>query len=247
MIRRIIPSECNPGDRAALDWCGAVDQALPEANAVAGGASASDETLDADPSGGALARFHQVVGFTLVELLIAVVVIGALAAIAIPSYRQYIERAQVVKTLSDLKLLESEINLYFVDNQRYPVSLDDIGRGNMLDLWGNPYQYTNISLDLEEIEKVTGQAKKAAEDEEKVTGQDKKAAKDEAADEAAAKENSGVGKFRSYHGTKPINTDFDIYSMGPDGKSARPLTSKNSHDDIIRANNGGYYGRASEF
>ncbi len=45
----------------------------------------------------------------------------------------------------------------------------------------------------------------------------------------------------------PINTDFDLYSMGEDGKSVPPLTAKASRDDIIRANDGGYIGPASGY
>ena len=45
----------------------------------------------------------------------------------------------------------------------------------------------------------------------------------------------------------PINTDFDLCSVGKDGKSAAPLTAKISQDDIIRANNGGYVGLASNY
>lgn len=45
----------------------------------------------------------------------------------------------------------------------------------------------------------------------------------------------------------PINTDYDLYSMGPDGKTALPITAKASRDDIIRANNGRYVGPADEY
>lgn len=45
----------------------------------------------------------------------------------------------------------------------------------------------------------------------------------------------------------PLNSDFDLYSLGADGKSNSPLTSKQSRDDIIRANNGGYIGIAAEY
>jgi len=45
----------------------------------------------------------------------------------------------------------------------------------------------------------------------------------------------------------PISSDFDLYSMGPDGRSAAPLTASSSRDDIIRANDGAYYGPADEF
>ncbi len=35
--------------------------------------------------------------------------------------------------------------------------------------------------------------------------------------------------------------------MGKDGKSASPLTAKISHDDIVRANNGAYFGLAANY
>jgi general secretion pathway protein G len=45
----------------------------------------------------------------------------------------------------------------------------------------------------------------------------------------------------------PLNTEYDLYSMGRDGKSEPPLTAKESHDDIVRANDGIYIGPASEY
>jgi general secretion pathway protein G len=55
------------------------------------------------------------------------------------------------------------------------------------------------------------------------------------------------GKARKDHSLVPINSDYDLYSMGPDGKSVSPLTAKASRDDIIRANNGKYIGPASQY
>ena len=57
----------------------------------------------------------------------------------------------------------------------------------------------------------------------------------------------GLGKLRKDKNLVPLNTDYDLYSMGKDGKSAAPLTAKDSHDDIVRANNGGYVGPASDY
>lgn len=45
----------------------------------------------------------------------------------------------------------------------------------------------------------------------------------------------------------PLNKEYDLYSMGKDGKSQPPLTAKESYDDIVRANNGIYIGPASQF
>lgn len=45
----------------------------------------------------------------------------------------------------------------------------------------------------------------------------------------------------------PINSSFDLYSLGKDGASTAPLTAKASRDDVIMANDGGYYGLASNY
>jgi general secretion pathway protein G len=57
----------------------------------------------------------------------------------------------------------------------------------------------------------------------------------------------GLGKLRKDKNLVPLNTDFDLYSMGEDGDSKGPLTAKASRDDVVRANNGGYIGLASEY
>jgi general secretion pathway protein G len=54
-------------------------------------------------------------------------------------------------------------------------------------------------------------------------------------------------KARKDRNLHPINTDYDLYSMGKDGKSTLPLTAAISRDDIIRANNGAFIGLASEY
>lgn len=59
--------------------------------------------------------------------------------------------------------------------------------------------------------------------------------------------NPGVGKLRKDKNLVPINSDYDLYSEGPDGKSATPLTAAISHDDIVRANNGGFFGVATDY
>ena len=57
----------------------------------------------------------------------------------------------------------------------------------------------------------------------------------------------GPGQFRKDKFLVPINSDYDLYSMGPDGASQAPLTAKASKDDVIRANDGGYMGVAELF
>ncbi|MGD2118901.1 MAG: prepilin-type N-terminal cleavage/methylation domain-containing protein [Chromatiales bacterium] len=55
------------------------------------------------------------------------------------------------------------------------------------------------------------------------------------------------GKSRKDKDLNPINTDFDLYSMGEDGKSISPLTATASHDDIVRANDGNFVGLATDY
>jgi general secretion pathway protein G len=54
----------------------------------------------------------------------------------------------------------------------------------------------------------------------------------------------GCGPCRKDKFVVPINTDYDLYSMGKDGQTTSALTAANSRDDIIRANDGAYIGLA---
>jgi general secretion pathway protein G len=55
------------------------------------------------------------------------------------------------------------------------------------------------------------------------------------------------GKWRKDRFLVPLNYDFDLYSTGKDGKTQAPLTATDSHDDIIRANNGRFIDIASKY
>ena len=57
----------------------------------------------------------------------------------------------------------------------------------------------------------------------------------------------GKGNARKDKFLVPLNSDYDLYSMGADGKTKKPLSPPDSHDDIIRALDGAYVGLASEF
>jgi len=54
------------------------------------------------------------------------------------------------------------------------------------------------------------------------------------------------GAQRKDKNLNPLNSDFDLYSMGPDGLTQKQLTAARAQDDIVRAGNGGFIGRASE-
>ncbi len=143
-------------------------------------------------------------GFTLLELMLVVVLIGTLTAIAAPSLYRFADRARVAGAIGDIRTLQIEITGYEADGLGPPLTLAAIGRGEFLDPWGNPYQYFNHT---------TGPK----------------------------------GNRRKDQFLVPLNSDYDLGSMGKDGKSRPPLTAQASRDDIVRANDGGFIGLASSY
>jgi general secretion pathway protein G len=53
--------------------------------------------------------------------------------------------------------------------------------------------------------------------------------------------------IRKDHNLHPLNSEFDLYSLGPDGSSQPPLTAKPSQDDVIWARDGGFVGLAADY
>lgn len=66
-------------------------------------------------------------GFTLIELMIVVAIIGILASIAIPAYQDYTIRAQVVEAFSITGELKASIRDYYKDRGRFPANNDEAG------------------------------------------------------------------------------------------------------------------------
>jgi general secretion pathway protein G len=75
---------------------------------------------------------HAEQGFTLLELMIVMVVIGLLAAIAIPSYTNNIRNAKEAVLKEDLHTMRTAIDSYTVDKQKAPESLDDLVQAGYL-------------------------------------------------------------------------------------------------------------------
>ena len=146
-------------------------------------------------------------GFTMIEIMVVIAIIGTLAAIAVPNYMSYRNRAQKSDAISEIRILEIAISEYLDENGQLPDSLDDLGLGDLKDPWGNPYEYLRI-------------------------------------DGGGLK---GKGKLRKNRSLVPVNSDYDLYSKGKDGKSQTPFTAKSSQDDIVRANDGGFLGLVSDY
>jgi general secretion pathway protein G len=140
---------------------------------------------------------------TLIELMLAMIVVGLLSAIAFPSYRSHMDKLNVTQAITDIRQLELTLERYQTQRGGLPTSLSAAGI-DQLDPWGNPYQYLRM-------------------------------------------EGASVGQVRKDHAQHPLNTDYDLYSMGADGRSVSPLTAQASRDDIIRARNGGFIDLASKY
>lgn len=74
----------------------------------------------------------------------ALAILGIIASLAIPSYSEYVDRANNADAMSDLSSMESAIERFYIANQRYPRTLAEIGLSTLQDPWGNAYNYTNI-------------------------------------------------------------------------------------------------------
>lgn len=144
-------------------------------------------------------------GVTALELMLAVAILGVLAAIALPAYENYRERVRVAQAVVDIGAIGTLVARYGLDNGVFPDSLADVGADTMRDPWGRPYQYVNHE------------------------------------------DRRSRGRWRRDKNIVPINTDFDVFSMGKDGDSRPPLTARMSRDDIVRANNGRFVGLASDY
>ncbi len=82
--------------------------------------------------------------FTLLEILIVVGIMMTLAAMGIPAFADAIESAYVARAIGDIRTLQTEITRFEVQFKNLPDDLQEVGVTDLLDPWGNPYQYLNF-------------------------------------------------------------------------------------------------------
>ena len=150
---------------------------------------------------------RQTRGFTLIEVIVAIAVLGSLAAIAIPQFASYRYQAQIAQAVADIRKIDLALRTYKTQNGDWPATLADLGMSDLpTDPWNRAYGYLKIEGNLLAL---------------------------------------ATARKDVFH--VPINSDFDLYSMGRDGSSLSLLPAPVSQDDIVRANDGRYVGLASEY
>jgi len=169
-------------------------------------------------------------GFTLIELLIALAIVSILVAIAAPQYLGALEAARVVKAIGDIRAISIEVKVHQVVHGCVPSTLADMGRATLLDPWGRPYVYMVLSTPGGGGGGGRGGGGGGG-----------------AGCSACSGGCGGTGAARKDRSLVPINSDFDLYSIGRDGLSVAPLTAPASQDDVIRGSDGGFIGLARNY
>ena len=150
-------------------------------------------------------------GVTLIEMLMALVIVAVLVAIAMPMIQDVLEKARVARAIGDVRAVQTDLQTYEADGTGLPGSLSEIGRGDMLDPWGYNYRYLPFP------------------------------------DDGSGRGRNAPAAARKDRFLVPVNSTFDLYSVGKDGGTSAAMTARASLDDIVRANDGGFIGLASKF
>lgn len=89
-------------------------------------------------------------GFTLVEIMVVIVILGLLATLVVPNIMAQSDKAKISKAETDCKMIAEQVRMYWVDNSRLPETLEDLVTKNdkgdsyieelPVDPWDTPYE-----------------------------------------------------------------------------------------------------------
>lgn len=86
---------------------------------------------------------HARAGFSLMEIMIAVAILGIIVAAVTPALRNYLDRAKISRTKSDLRAIKSAIDQFYMDTAQYPSELRDLisqpSEESIARKWSGPY------------------------------------------------------------------------------------------------------------
>ena len=93
-------------------------------------------------------------GFTLIEIMVVLIIIAIMASFIVPSVISRPDEARATKVKNDIMALEGALDLFKLDNGRYPTNSEGLSilvEGDLntylkrlpLDPWGSPYQFSN--------------------------------------------------------------------------------------------------------
>lgn len=160
-------------------------------------------------------------GFTIIEIAIVLGIIAILATLAVTAYTKYIDQNLEKLTIRNIRILEGAIKTFELENLRLPNSLNELGPVALLDVGGKtvtrPPPFPDPWGNPYRYLNIRNDSPPA------------------------------YPNARRDKGNKPLSLDFDLYSMGADGETAKPVGSGAGGDDIVRANSGAYVGLGAKY
>ena len=210
-------------------------------------------------------------GFTLIEIVIVIAIIGIVSAIAVSNYLTYIERVRVASAVASIRVIEVQLDDYVRSDEPLPATLSEIGVTHMLDPWGHPFVYLPFSTFSPSSSGAggdSGGSSGSGDSGSSSGGSSGSGGSGGSSGGSSGSDGSGgssgdssgsggsqsdpdggayIGEARKDHFLVPLNSDYDLYSVGKDGESRAPLSVPVSADDVIRANDGAYIGLAANY